>query len=221
MTIEVSGPTPPTVCDVCHQNLRGQIKSANYPNQYSDYMRCSYRIQAMGSQYCWVRLFLRDIDIEASGSGDCRKDALIIDNQKLCGKDVQTKEMTLTFPASEPREVHIDFQSDVSGSGRGFLIEYLQESCDTLPSNRSPTLEPPPNIIIGGRGGRPPVPPPKSGQQTIITKPDNRIGATGTLVPPVYPPNYVSRAHIEEIVQTQVQVVDRGLLNTNNQRKTG
>ena len=42
------------------------------------------------------------------------------------------------------------------------------------------------------------------------SKPDNRIG---TLLPPIYPPNYVSRAHIEEIVQTQVKVLD----NRNNQ----
>lgn len=36
------------------------------------------------------------------------------------------KTVTLTFPSSEPREVQINFQSDASGSGRGFHIEYVQ-----------------------------------------------------------------------------------------------
>ena len=66
--------------------------SANYPNQYNDFTRCSYRIQAMGPQYCQVKLFLRDMDIEISSSGDCMKDALIIDSEKFCGKDSKTKE---------------------------------------------------------------------------------------------------------------------------------
>jgi hypothetical protein len=87
----VSAPTP-TVCDVCLHSLRGQITSSNYPNNYSDYTRCSYRIQAIGPQYCQVRIYLRDIDIESSPSGDCDKDALIIDNERICGKDFNRKD---------------------------------------------------------------------------------------------------------------------------------
>lgn len=41
-----------------------------------------------------------------------------------------------------------------------------------------------------------------------------------TLIAPIYPPNYVSRAHLEEIVQTQVQVLDRKD-NTSQPLKTG
>ncbi len=37
------------------------------------------------------------------------------------------------------------------------------------------------------------------------------------LIPPIYPPNYVSRAHIEEIVQTQVQVLEKRDNQTNLQ----
>ncbi|CAG2103903.1 unnamed protein product, partial [Medioppia subpectinata] len=200
-------PTPPTVCDVCHHNLRGQIMSSNYPNQYSDYMRCSYRIQAMNQDFCRVKLFLRDVDIESSPSGDCMKDALIIDSQRLCGKDISAKEMTLTFPASQPREVHIDFQSDVSGSGRGFLIEYIQESCQTQATNRQPSIAQPIAPVDHNSNTSPTI---TVSVEPIAAKPDNRMGDNrmGALIPPIYPPNYVSRAHIEEIVQTQVQVLD-------------
>ncbi|CAG2164515.1 unnamed protein product [Oppiella nova] len=207
----MSAPTPPTVCDVCHHNLRGQIMSSNYPNQYSDYMRCSYRIQAMSPDFCRVKLFLRDVDIESSSSGDCMKDALIIDSQRLCGKDISTKEMTLTFPASEPREVHIDFQSDVSGSGRGFLIEYIQESCPTQTSNRQPSIAQPIAPVDTNANSFPTI-----SVETTAAKPDNRMGA---LIPPIYPPNYVSRAHIEEIVQTQVQVLDNRTSETDNHNR--
>ena len=88
----MSAPIPPTVCDVCHQSLRGQITSTNYPNKYSGFMRCSYRIQSMGPDYCQVKLLLRDIDIESTSSGECIKDALIIDSQKICGKEPKTRE---------------------------------------------------------------------------------------------------------------------------------
>lgn len=92
LAFTVSAPTPATVCDVCHHSPRGQITSSNYPSHYSDFMRCSYRIQAMGPDYCQVKLYLRDIDIEVSPSGQCMKDSLIIDSQRLCGKDTKNRE---------------------------------------------------------------------------------------------------------------------------------
>jgi hypothetical protein len=50
--------------------------------------------------------------------------------------------------------------------------------------------------------------------QPMETKVVHRIES---LIPPIYPPNYVSRAHIEEIVQTQVQVLDKRDNQTNIQ----
>ena len=81
----------PTVCDISVRNYRGHIKSPNYPAPYGDYTKCVYRIQAIGHEYCNVKLRIRDLDIELSSSDShggtvkCEKDWLQVDTQKLCG----------------------------------------------------------------------------------------------------------------------------------------
>lgn len=78
----------PTVCDMSSGNLRGHLKSPNYPAPYGDFTRCTFRIQAFSSDYCSVKLVVRDIDIELDSqqSSKCDKDALEFPGAKLCGK---------------------------------------------------------------------------------------------------------------------------------------
>ncbi|XP_075591258.1 uncharacterized protein LOC124491913 [Dermatophagoides farinae] len=187
--------TMPTVCDISVRNYRGHIKSPNYPAPYGDYTKCVYRIQAIGHEYCNVKLRIRDLDIELSSSDShggtvkCEKDWLQVDTQKLCGNKMdEQNEYTIPFEMHNGHKVaQIKFTSDAFGNGRGFDIEYKQELCV---SEKMKT-----NLISPGQKGfRPP--------QIKLVKGDpyssspSSGGSSPSSMRPHYPPNYVSKAHM-------------------------
>ena len=51
----------------------------------------------MGPDYCKVKIYLRDLDIEPSSSGNCDKDVLMIGDQRICGQEIQMKESQFKF----------------------------------------------------------------------------------------------------------------------------
>ena len=87
--VTVTSPTE-SLCDHTSNDIRGHISSLNFPNQYPDYVKCTYRIKAANSHYCQVRLALRDIDIQASPA--CDKDYLYIKGERVCGHDLAPRE---------------------------------------------------------------------------------------------------------------------------------
>ena len=90
----------PTICDTSSRNVRGQLKSPNYPAPYDDFTRCTYRIQAASPEYCALRLVIKDLDIErdinSRFAADCEKDSLELSGDiKLCGRDLAKSECKL------------------------------------------------------------------------------------------------------------------------------
>ncbi|OTF83939.1 cubilin-like protein, partial [Euroglyphus maynei] len=164
--------TMPTVCDISVGNYRGHIKSPNYPAPYGDYTKCVYRIQAIGQEYCNVKLRIQDMDIESSstlamdnsrGTIKCEKDWLQIDRKKLCGNKLETNECKFVFCVTIPfddqhnnghRMAQIRFTSDAFGNGRGFDIEYKQELCSSKEMKTT-------NLISPGQKGGPLFRPPQ------------------------------------------------------------
>ncbi|RWS13407.1 cubilin-like protein [Dinothrombium tinctorium] len=183
---------PPPVCDLCNQDIRGHFTSTNYPRNYENYVRCTYRISAHNENYCKVRLHIRDLDIEESSA--CDKDYLYIQNERICNTNYRPKEMTIYFPQFGAKEIQFSFHSDSRNTGRGFYIEYLQELCST------PQIKP-------GNGHQ--YPSSSDTQSRHAADPfTHHSHKARSYAAPQYPPNYVSKAHIEEIVETRVKVLD-------------
>ena len=88
-TFTVIAPTE-SLCDHTTSDIRGHISSLNFPNQYPDYVKCTYRIKAPNAHYCQIRLTLRDVDIQASPA--CDKDYLYIKGERICGHDLTPRE---------------------------------------------------------------------------------------------------------------------------------
>lgn len=94
----------------------------------------------------------------------------------------------LQFPDvfSAPRQIKMDFISDATEGRRGFYLEYFQELClpDNRPAGISYSVGPSPVGVVGEV---------KNPSQGSFEYPTN---------------NYVARAQLEQIVETQVRVVD-------------
>uniref|UniRef100_T1KQ91 CUB domain-containing protein n=1 Tax=Tetranychus urticae TaxID=32264 RepID=T1KQ91_TETUR len=124
-------------CNECMKDLVGQITSDHYPNNYGNNADCNYRIASAGPQYCKVTVYIRDLDIEESEA--CDKDYLYVDGQRFCNTNYKPKPMTIYFPEYGPREITFSFHSDSKGTGRGFFLDYMQQSCSTASPSLSPS----------------------------------------------------------------------------------
>jgi len=68
----------------------GQITSDFYPNNYGSSVDCNYRIAAASPAYCRVKIYIRDLDIEAAEA--CDKDYLYIDGKRICNTNFKPYE---------------------------------------------------------------------------------------------------------------------------------
>lgn len=99
-------PSPSTtiVCDMSMRNYAGNIQSPSYPGNYDDLTKCTYRILAVGDDYCSVYLKILDFDIEStmdnsyrpSSEPICLKDWLELDSKRLCGHRPERDECKFT-----------------------------------------------------------------------------------------------------------------------------
>ncbi|RWS21049.1 cubilin-like protein, partial [Leptotrombidium deliense] len=183
---------PPPVCDLCSSEVRGHFTSNNYPKSYENYVRCTYRISPHNEHYCKVRLHIRDLDIEESQA--CDKDYLYIQNERICNTNYRPKELTAYFPQFGTKEIQFSFHTDSRNTGRGFYVEFLQELCSA-------------SSVKPGNGHQYPSAT-TNGHTEESRNYDHHKGRSHESVSPQYPPNYVSKAHIEEIVETKVKVLD-------------
>jgi len=60
----------------------GQITSDLYPNNYLNDVHCNYRIAAAGPNYCKVKFYIRDLDVEVTEA--CDRDYLYINGKRIC-----------------------------------------------------------------------------------------------------------------------------------------
>ncbi|XP_067139271.1 LOW QUALITY PROTEIN: cubilin-like [Centruroides vittatus] len=121
---------PPPLCDYCLKEERGHITSLNYPRDYADNLRCSYKIERV-NRYCGLEMYFHEFEIESSVG--CRKDYVLINGNRYCGSELKQQVKELSFPNKFPFEIKLTFNTDKSITRSGFHVEYRQIPCQQMP----------------------------------------------------------------------------------------
>ncbi|XP_059084293.1 uncharacterized protein LOC131881452 isoform X2 [Tigriopus californicus] len=126
----------PTFCSrtfVVNNPIR--ITSPHYPRRYLNEETCEYRVQFTRSDICFLKVNYLNFSLEKSH--DCFKDHLLINGNKICGRQVGS----VLYPQQGPQAI-LKFSSDNFGRDFGFDIELSQISCEEQPLISSSTSRP-------------------------------------------------------------------------------
>lgn len=118
MLASSSGVTP---CEERHSEMEFDIKSANFPNNYSNNLDCVYFVVRGSEQVCGLEL--RYIKFSLEESEGCAYDFLEVDGESFCGDLPNGSRNVFRFTKSVKT---ISFQTDGQMNAQGFHITVRQ-----------------------------------------------------------------------------------------------
>lgn len=114
-------PSSSSYCEIRHQELEFEIKSANYPKNYSNNLDCIHYVIRKSDDICGLELKFIHFDIEESEG--CAYDFFEIDGENFCGRLPNGSRNIFHFDTAVKT---IAFQSDSQINGPGFHIKIRQ-----------------------------------------------------------------------------------------------
>jgi len=106
----------------------GQIQTPGYPNGYPADTSCLYVFEKPGPEYCGIFLYTTKFDLEPQDSSGTCHDYLVHPGcTKSCGRRESPSRYFFEYqPGSNI--LQLQFRSDFIDSGRGFLIDFYQQT---------------------------------------------------------------------------------------------
>ena len=114
-------PVSDNYCQIRHNELEFEIKSKNYPRNYSNNLDCIHYIQRYSNNICGLELKFIHFDIEESEG--CAYDFFEIDGENFCGHLPNGSRNIFHFDQAIKS---ISFQTDSQVNGPGFHIKIRQ-----------------------------------------------------------------------------------------------
>lgn len=114
-------PSSSSYCEIRHQEMEFEIKSANYPKNYSNNLDCIHYVIRKSDDICGLELKFIHFDIEESEG--CAYDFFEIDGENFCGRLPNGSRNIFHFDTAVKT---IAFQSDSQINGPGFHIKIRQ-----------------------------------------------------------------------------------------------
>lgn len=108
-------------CEKRFEAMEFEIKSANYPNNYSNNLDCAYYIVRQSNEVCGLELKFLHFDIEESEG--CAYDFFSINSENFCGHLPNGSRNVFRFDTPVKP---ISFQTDSQVNAPGFHIKFRQ-----------------------------------------------------------------------------------------------
>lgn len=126
-------------CEERHSEMEFELKSANFPGNYSNNLDCVYYVVRASDQVCGLELRFLQFALEESEG--CAYDFLEVDGENFCGRLPNGSRNVFGFR----KEIKtISFQTDGQYTGAGFHIKVRQlTDCEN-------TFMPAENEMLGG-----------------------------------------------------------------------
>ncbi|KAI1305239.1 Cubilin [Halotydeus destructor] len=205
-----SFPVAPS-CDKLINDTFFDIKSPQYPMRYESGSKCVYTIRKAHDNICYLDIVFGHFDVGDTRFGTCDKsDYVSVEGEKFCGHLQRERMQTFPFQGGEKTILFMGH----SGTGQGFHIRGRQIECNRFMSSSSSSrfthsralkadsqLNATLTINISDDGT-------KLRKLNVVKKSigddhgrQDGVSRVGRLLLPI-------RAQLEQIVETQVRVVD-------------